>query len=393
MVRKLQDMYVCSRVASLTVNDNCNRGPGFWAMLEQAWPNVKSLSAEVYTLVPRPFWARLQHLELTVMSPPSKSSSCTWPELSGLSSLSIIMVGRCPSTTDAHKRDFFVHMVIPALRASRNLARISIIHEDFVSGPQGLEVHKQTMMDLIEQRHRRPDLLALVLDPAGPLFPRVVCRKLQLGCWKKDFDSFDDTRLQMRSDLLARTEAEDLDIFWSLGTMARCGVKFPQGVVRLKVAGAFLPFIDAQAANLRELDFLDCSLTETQVAEIVRACTSLEQVKAHFRCELVYSQSCSCQRCLRSYLGSVSLRRLELRCMNCCIRPHTSGRFCLDTNAMLDSSVQTFVLDYASGINFLRPETLLGAMKLKLGREFRGEWTLGQRTFTVTPAVLRLHRK
>jgi hypothetical protein len=59
----------------------------------------------------------------------------------------------------------------------------------------------------------------------------------------------------------------------------------------------------------------------------------------------------------------------------------------------LESSVQTFAFDYGDGIDFLRPETLLDAMKLKLGREFRGEWTFGQRTFMITLAVLRLHRK
>lgn len=302
------------------------------------------------------------------------------------------MIARCPPTTDAHKRDFFAHLAIPALLASSNLASISIIHEDFVSGPKSLQAHKQTMMDLIEQRHPRLDLLALVLDPAGPLFPRVTCRKLQLGCLKMNFDSFSDTRMRMRSDLLARTEAEDLDIFRSLGTMSRCGVKFPEGVVRLKVAGGFLldSFIDPQATHLRQVDFLDCSLTETQVTEIVRVCTSLERVKAHFRCEQVYSQNCSCQSCFRSYLRSASLRILELRCMNCFIRPHANGKFCLDARAILQSSVRTLVLDYASGIDFVRPETLFDAMKL--GGMFRAEWTLGPRIYTCTPTVLRLQR-
>jgi hypothetical protein len=184
----------------------------FLEKTKASFPQVKKLDLTLYTAyltMPFPFtpYERLTQLRLCVhVQTPSWFSKlepdperCVWPDLPSLEHLSLVGMagGSCKITA---RRYFFLHLVVPALRATRALRTIEVMHNMFVD----VQTHfESNAARLIEERHAdNLDTLALAFDPHG-CFPRVRCRVLQLGSSTSSFDS-DVRAMSLRAQYASR---------------------------------------------------------------------------------------------------------------------------------------------------------------------------------------------
>lgn len=400
------ELCVGASVESVACHDLHNTGSGsiiFLDCVEQAFPCVTSLRATFREFRPRLFWSQLRELELNVSLIASPSGA--WPELPSLESFSVSLccccdqgpaVRRISSRADVEK--LFENVVNPALRASRALKRISVLQEVLVTMPGHQLEGEQTMMDLIEARHaERLDLLALVLNPGGPLFPRVHCRKLQLG----------DGALHVyqtnrpRPELFQSLTTHEVELY-ELGTLSKWSVPLPRGTKKLRVfaelgmEGPLTPtLMDGAGQMLTDVEFWGVFLTSTEVSEFVKLCPSLHRVRTELRCnsDIVLGSArvkCTCQRVVEHYLSSPSLRVLVLVSRNSCMSGAALryGRFFLDSEAVIKSRLLTLE------IRSSEPESSVAGLFKATGLDphFRSTWTQDEECVFFRADTLRCDR-
>lgn len=169
----------------------------FLARMEREFSQAVTLNLYFFMALlldpfPFPSWERLAVLNLCVhVDTPSwfrrlepRPHDSVWPDLPNLRHLHL--VGQAGGRSiDNSRKYFFLHLVLPALNATRGLKTIEIVHDLFLDRQTEFEGQAAR---LIEERHHGLDHLMLAFDPQG-CYPRVCCRVLQLGSDASSFDN------------------------------------------------------------------------------------------------------------------------------------------------------------------------------------------------------------
>lgn len=282
----------------------------FLVKTEASFPQVKKLDLTLYTAyltMPFPFtpYERLTQLRLCVhVQTPSWFSKlepdperCVWPDLPSLEHLSLVGMagGSCKITA---RRYFFLHLVVPALRATRALRTIEVMHNLFVD----VQTHfESNAARLIEERHAdNLDTLALAFDPHG-CFPKVRCRVLQLGSSTSSFDT-DARAMNIRAQYAreAWTKSVGLEIFENVRAQE---LILWDCVVWLKdfsmASATKLKIVDTKQSTLLQLDmsfvnFLKPTLKSVDLGRVLMhresiskflGCSKLEEVRIKLLCD------------------------------------------------------------------------------------------------------------